>query len=538
MFFLTKLLVKYILIPIFITLLIPIIILLFMYQPLDFYYQDKELEQASLNEILEDGLNTFTDSEANSLSFSLHEDEVNYYVLNVLSAVNESFDVSNTYFIEEEFYGYAGSWFSFSEEGIEIISKIDIFLTPTITFETSLRITFELLFDGDQIILGIDNIYIGNLPILWMIDVADFGLSLFGIQLEDEISAILNQFGTYQHESKILRISVSELIDASSSETQTVEIILALLKGIQDNNLLRLESKDQMLSVVIDVYILEDTTEIQHLAEEDSIQSYEEVLQNWYTSISYIELFQETLNSSDQTLLQYTVEMQELELNQMLSITLSEMFPNTIEVGSYMIQMNQPYLVIDDALWIEIPLQIYNDNASPIFSTKVKLETSLFYEDDKGSLTFNQIHIGEAVFNQELLSVLFQLFEGQIENNQLDITPLLDMFNEEISIQDISIDQDKIKILIQPSASIGSMIDLVEQTMNELQLLETLPEVIQTQLEVISNAILTNDIEDMNQAFEDFMLIYDGLDDTIQSEIQLIIFTYLDEAMILETLLN
>ena len=538
MFFLTKLLVKYILIPIFITLLIPIIILLFMYQPLDFYYQDKELEQASLNEILEDGLNTFTESESSSLSFSLHEDEVNYYVLNVLSVVNESFDVSNTYFIEEEFYGYAGSWFSFSEEGIELISKIDIFLTPTITFETSLRITFELLFDGDQIILGIDNIYIGNLPILWMIDVAEFGLSLFGIQLEDEISAILNQFGTYQHESKILKISVSELIDASSSETQTVESILALLKGIQNNNLLRLESKDQMLSVVIDVYILEDTTEIQHLAEEDILQSYEEVLQNWYTSISFIELFQETLNSSDQALLQYTVEMQELELNQMLSITLSEMFPNTIEVGSYMIQMNEPYLAIDDALWIEIPLQIYNDNASLIFTTKMKLEASLLYEDDQASLTFNQIHIGEAVFNQDLLAVLFQLFEGQIENNHLDITPLLDMFNEEISIQDISIDQDKIKILIQPSTSVGSIIDLVEQTMNELQLLETLPEVIQTQLEVISNAILTNDIEDMNQAFEDFMLIYDGLDDTIQSEIQLIIFTYLDEAMILKTLLN
>ena len=538
MFFLTKLLVKYILIPIFITLLIPIIILLFMYQPLDFYYQDKELEQASLNEILEDGLNTFTDSEASSLSFSLHEDEVNYYVLNVLSVVNESFDVSNTYFIEEEFYGYAGSWFSFSEEGIELISKIDIFLTPTITFETSLRITFELLFDGDQIILGIDNIYIGNLPILWMIDVADFGLSLFGIQLEDEISAILNQFGTYQHESKILKISVSELIDASSSETQTVENILALLKGIQNNNLLRLESKDQMLSVVIDVYILEDTTEIQNLTEEDILQSYEEVLHNWYTSISFIELFQETLNSSDQALLQYTVEMQELELNQMLSITLSEMFPNTIEIGSYRIQMNQPYLVIDDALWIEIPLQIYNENTSPIFTTKMKFETSLIYEEDKGSLAFNQIHIGEAVFNQDLLSVLFQLFEGQIENNQLDITPLLDIFNEEISIQDISIDQDKIKILIQPSTSVGSIIDLVKQTMNELQLLETLPEVIQTQLEVISNAILTNDIEDMNQAFEDFMLIYDGLDDTIQSEIQLIIFTYLDEAMILETLLN
>lgn len=538
MFFLTKLLVKYILIPLFITLLIPIIILLFMYQPLDFYYQDKELEQTSLNEILEDGFHTFTESEASSLSFSLHEDEVNYYVLNALSVSNENFDISNTYFIEEAFYGYAGSWFSFSEAGIELISKIDIFLTPTITFETSLRITFELFFDGDQIILGIENIYIGNLPILWMFDVADFGLSLFGIELEDEISSILNQFGTYQHESKTLKITVSELISVSSSETPTVKSILSLLKGIQDNHLLKLESNDQMLSIVIDVYILEDLTEIQHLEEEDILQTYEEVLQNWYTSISYIELFQETLNSTDQALFQYTVEMQELELNQILSIALSEMFPNTIEIGSYVIQLNQPYLVIDDDLWIEIPIQIYNDNFSPIFTTKMKVEASLLYKDDKASLTLNQIHIGEAAFNQDLLSSLFQLFEGQIEDNELDITPLLDMFNEEISIQEVSIDQDKIKILIQPSASTGSIIDLVEQTINDLQQLETLPEIIQTQLEVISNTILTNDIDDMNQAFEDFMLIYDGLDDTIQSEIRLIIFTYLDEAMILETLLN
>lgn len=538
MFFLTKLLVKYILIPIFITLLIPIIILLFMYQPLDFYYQYKELEQTSLNEILEDGFHTFTESEASSLSFSLHEDEVNYYVLNALSVSNENFDISNIYFIEEAFYGYAGSWFSFSEAGIELISKIDIFLTPTITFETSLRITFELFFDGDQIILGIENIYIGNLPILWMFDVADFGLSLFGIELEDEISSILNQFGTYQHESKTLKITVSELISVSSSETTTVKSILSLLKGIQDNHLLKLESNDQMLSIVIDVYILEDLTEIQHLEEEDILQTYEEVLQNWYTSISYIELFQDTLNSTDQALFQYTVEMQELELNQILSIALSEMFPNTIEIGSYVIQLNQPYLVIDDDLWIEIPIQIYNDNFSPIFTTKMKVEASLLYKDDKASLTLNQIHIGEAAFNQDLLSSLFQLFEGQIEDNELDITPLLDMFNEEISIQEVSIDQDKIKILIQPSASTGSIIDLVEQTINDLQQLETLPEIIQTQLEVISNTILTNDIDDMNQAFEDFMLIYDGLDDTIQSEIRLIIFTYLDEAMILETLLN
>lgn len=538
MFLLTKLLVKYILIPIFITLLIPIIILLFMYQPLDFYYQDNELKQPSLNEILEDGFNTFTESEASTLSFSIYEEEVNYYVLNALSVSNESFDVSNIYFIEEAFYGYAGSWFSFSEEGIELISKIDMFLTPTITFETSLRITFELFFDGDQIILGIENIYIGNLPILWMFDVADFGLSLFGIELEDEISSILNQFGTYQHESKTLKISLSEIINASSSETETVESILALLKGIQDNQLLRLESKDQMLSIVIDVYILEDLTEIQNLAEEDILQTYEEVLQNWYTSISYIELFQETLNSTDQALLQYTVEMQELELNQILSVSLSEMFPNTIEIGSYVIQLNQPYLVIDDDLWIEIPIQIYNDNGLPIFTTKIKLEASLLYKDDKGSITFNQIHIGKAAFSQDLLSRLFELLEVQIEDNELDITPLLYMFNEEISIQEVSIDQDKIKILIQPSASTDSMIDLVEQTMNALQQLETLPEIIQTQLEVISNTILTNDIDDMNQAFEDFMLIYDGLDDTIQSEIQLIIFTYLDEAMILKALLN
>jgi len=538
MFFLSKLLIKYILIPIFITLLIPIIIVLFMYQPLDFYYKDKDLNQVSFNEILEDGFDTFTENEARSLSFSVHEDQVNYYVFSVLSETNANFESENTYFIEDELYGYAGSWFSFNEDRIEFVSKIDIFLTPSITFETSLRITFELLFDGDQIILGIENIYIGHLPILWMIDVADFGLSFFGIQIDDEISSILNQFGTYDHESKILKISVSELIQASMSETQTVHGILSLLKGIQNNNLLRLESKDEILSVVIDGYILEDTSEIQNLNEEDILQTYEDVLQNWYTTVSYIELFQQTLNSTDENVLQYTVEMQQLELNQILNITLFEMFPNTIEIGSYVIQLNQPYLKIDDELWIEIPIQIVKDNASPVFTTKIKVEVSILYEDDQGSLTLNQMDIGQAVFNQDLLTVLFQLFNVEIEDHQLDITPLLEMFQEEISIQAISIDKDKMNILIQPTASLSFMIDQVEQSINELQFVETLPEVIQTQFNSISNAILTNNVDEMNQAFDDFMLIYDGLDDTIQSEIQLIIFTYLDEAMILETLLN
>lgn len=540
MFFLTKYFFKYIVKPILMILLIPMIVFIWMYQPLDFYYEDTSLEGISFNDILSDGFERFSQSENEErrLTFSMHEDNVNYYILSVLNETNLDLESENKYFIEDEFYGYAGSWISFQEDDIEIISKIDVFITPTMTYETSLRITFDLLFDGDQIILDINNMYIGNLPILWMFDVAAFGLSLFGIELEDEISTIFNQFGTYQHESKILTISVSELINASMSETQTVQSVLALLKGIQNNHLLRLETEDQILSLIIDAYMLEDSTDILNLEEEDTLQSYEDVFQNWYTSVSYIELFQEALNVSDQDLIQYTVEMQALELNQIMDIALADRFPNTINIGSYGIQLNQPYLVIEDELWIEIPIQIYSDIASPIFTTKIKLNASLLYEDDQALLNFNDIEIGEAVFDHALLSVLFQLFDGQIEENQLDITPLLDVLNESISIQAISISLDKIYMLIQPTTSTSSIIDLVEQSIYELQLTETLPEVIQTQLEVISNTILTNNVEDMNQAFEDFMLIYEGLDDTIQSEIQSIIFTYLDEAMILETLLN
>lgn len=540
MFFLTKYFFKYIVKPILMILLIPMIVFIWMYQPLDFYYEDTSLEGISFNDILSDGFERFSQSENEErrLTFSMHEDNVNYYILSVLNETNLDLESENKYFIEDEFYGYAGSWLSFQEDDIEIISKIDVFITPTMTYETSLRITFDLLFDGDQIILDINNMYIGNLPILWMFDVAAFGLSLFGIELEDEISTIFNQFGTYQHESKILTISVSELINVSMTETQTVQSVLALLKGIQNNHLLRLETEDQILSLIIDAYMLEDSTDILNLEEEDTLQSYEDVFQNWYTSVSYIELFQEALNVSDQGLIQYTVEMQALELNQIMDIALADRFPNTINIGSYGIQLNQPYLVIEDELWIEIPIQIYSDIASPIFTTKIKLNASLLYEDDQALLNFNDIEIGEAVFDHALLSVLFQLFDGQIEENQLDITPLLDVLNESISIHAISISLDKIHMLIQPTTSTSSIIDLVEQSIYELQLTETLPEVIQTQLEVISNTILTNNVEDMNQAFEDFMLIYEGLDDTIQSEIQSIIYTYLDETMILETLLN
>ncbi len=57
MLFLMKILFKYILLPILISLIIPVIFLIAMYQPMDPYYKDNDqLESLVFEEVISDGV--------------------------------------------------------------------------------------------------------------------------------------------------------------------------------------------------------------------------------------------------------------------------------------------------------------------------------------------------------------------------------------------------------------------------------------------------------------------------------------------------
>ena len=143
MFFLMKIVFKYILLPILISLIIPVIFLIAMYQPMDPYYKDNDqLETLVFNEVISDGFEMYAQvNESESpLSFSINENQVNQYMFDVLKTTNASFDTSRTYVIEETQFGYAGSWFLFDDDAIELVSKLDVFVIPNFNYQTSLKI--------------------------------------------------------------------------------------------------------------------------------------------------------------------------------------------------------------------------------------------------------------------------------------------------------------------------------------------------------------------------------------------------------------
>jgi hypothetical protein len=350
----------------------------------------------------------------------------------------------------------------------------------------------------------------------------------------------MNPFGTYHQDEKAISLSLTNAINASQIDIETMTWITGVLENIQTNDLLDILSEDQSLSLVIYIQKLQDPSEVKRLHSSTENDTYESILNEWISTIDYVTMFQSIVNTQENTPLQYNIYMNEQHLNQLLNVTLKEIFPNTFEFNGFKIELITPYIVIDNNMWIEIPLRILNEEELSIVETKWIISSSLTYEEDKGYIVFEKLEIGQIEFDGEMLSLLFELLGFTLENNQLEITSLLSFIEEDINIETMTIIDSLVQITLQQEnlIEIEALQETVETIIEALSNLESLPEEIQNGLEAIIDAILTNDAQLINQAFEEYMMTYEALDDTIQSEIQAIIFAYLEENASLDTLLN
>lgn len=542
MFFLMKVLFKYILLPILVSLIIPVIFLIAMYQPMDPYYKDNDqLETLVFEEVISDGFEMYAqvnESEA-PLSFSINENQVNQYMFDVLKNSNALFDTSSTYVIEETQFGYAGSWFVFEDDTIELVSKLDIFVIPNFTYQTALRIIFDVDFDGDIITLQIKNIYIGNLPILWMLDVAVFGLNLAGIDLVEEISDLLNQFGTYQHEEKILSLSVSNVLSEQMNDNETSEFITVLLSNLQQNDLFEIASEASELSFVIHLEKLSDQTEPLDMTQFNDIQSFDQATTNIFESINYVALFQEVVTREENDLT-YDIALEANDLNPLLFVATSDLFPISFEISGYHIELMYPYLEIDGEILVNVPLKLIDLNHTVVFQTIIQLETDLTFENNQSMITLNRLSIGDSDFDQAFINQMLTIAQLPIENSTIDISEIMSEFMNQLPIESISTQDSNLILAVEASlvSPIETQFDDIEVIVDALSDIDALPDDIQASLDEIVTAFQSEDVDAISDAFEDFSEIYDTLDDTMRSEIESIIFDYIGDTSILESILN
>lgn len=542
MLFLMKILFKYILLPILISLIIPVIFLIAMYQPMDPYYKDNDqLESLVFEEVISDGFETYAqinDTET-PLSFSIHENQVNQYMFDVLKTSNALFDTSSTYVIEETQFGYAGSWFVFDDDAIELVSKLDVFVIPNFTYQTSLRIIFDVDFDGDIITLQIENIYIGNLPILWMLDVAVFGLNLAGIDLVEEISDLLNQFGTYDHEEKSLSLSISTILSQQMNNEETSEFITVLLSNLQQNDLFEIASEASELSFVIHLEKLSDQTKPLDMTQFNDIQSFDQAITNIYESVNYVALFQEvvTREENDTT---YDIALEANDLNPLLFVETKDLFPISFDISGYHIELMHPYLEIEGKILVNVPVKLFDVDDTVVFQTIIQLETNLTFENNQSMITLNLLSIGDSNFDQSFIHQILTIAQLPIENNTIDISEIMSGVTNQLPIETISTQDSNLILVVEASllSPIETQFDDIELVVDALSDIDALPDDIQASLDEIVTAFQTDDVDAISDAFEDFSEIYDALDDTMRSEIESIIFDYIGDTTILESILN
>lgn len=542
MFLLTKFLIKYIVIPALISLIIPIILLIIMYQPMNFYYTEAlELQDIVVEEVIQRGFDQYQDAQDSTLPlmFSIQEEQLNYYVKEALSSLNETQVEDSEYFIKEDRFGYAGSWFVFNDDEIELVSKLDVFVTDTFTYETSIRLTFQIEFDGSDITLNIKNIFIGNLPILWIFDVASGALNLFGIDLESEISTLLSQFGTYNQQDKSLTIALSNLIESSVADQNLALLLQVLIENIQQNDLIDLSvSTDEGFAFNIQLSKLYDDSEMTQVDLGIPL-NIDTITEEWVSTISYMDVFQSILNTPETSSPTFNVTLDVETLNQMLVSFTSNLVPIEIELTTYQLTIGQPVLHIETGLLMLIPFEITHQE-QVVFQTIFKIETSIEYQEQQGYLTLNALTIGESTFNEAFLEQLLVISDVNVINNQIPLDTVLSSLESFISIADVTVVDNGVMLLVQPEMSVplAESIDQVEQMIEGLTALEGLPDDIEEALLNISQAIDANNLEQINSAFEEYSQIYEALDDTIKSDIEAIIFDYIDDVEYLETLLN
>lgn len=542
MFFLMKIIFKYILLPILVSLIIPVIFLIAMYQPIDPYYKDNDqLETLVFEEVISNGFEMYAqvNESETPLSFSINENQVNQYMFDVLKTSNALFDTSSTYVIEETQFGYAGSWFIFEDDTIELVSKLDVFVIPNFTYQTSLRIVFDIDFDGDIITLQIKNIYIGNLPILWMLDVAVFGLNLAGIDLVEEISNLLNQFGTYQHEEKILSLSVSNILSQQMNDNETSEFITVLLSNLQQNDLFEIESEASELSFVIHLEKLSDLTEPIDMLQFSDIQSFNQATTQLFESINYVELFQSVV-TRDENASTYDISIDANDINPLLFVATNDLFPILFDVSGFRIEMQHPYVEIDNEILLNVPLRLIDENNNIVFQTIIQLETELLFENNQSTISLKGLSIGDSDFDQAFVYQILTIAQLPIDNNAIDITDIMSILTNQLPIQTISTQGENLVLEVEAATliPIETQLDDIELIVDALSDIEALPDDIQASLDDIVTAIQTNDSAAINDAFEDFSEIYDALDDTMRSEIESIIFDYIEDTTIIDSILN
>jgi hypothetical protein len=532
-----KFLFKIIVIPILSIVAIPLIMAAILYKSVDIPVDDFTSDGTTvlIADMISNEVDSFLESndEDSAITLGITQKEANLMLKETFLGMNENYLVDGAtadeknYVMKEPMFGYQGSWVRFQESTVEIESGLHLFVS-SFTFKTRLLITFELQADTEEIVLTLDKLTIGNMPLAWAFGVADWAVSqITGNDLEEMINDQLNGMAQFDPTKREIRVDVQTLVDAQLEDNpEQAALINSLMAFVDENELLEIGFNEGSFDASLALGKTKDASEVfellpsQVLSNDADLQALLEakataILLSTLTTTTdpYIEFGEVTLNR----VMDYMLKNQQVSPGILQEMTIFE---------DYQMYAYVPYVTMDDNTFVvNIPLQIVSIlEPTHKFQTIIKIDALPTIDGSDLVIVLNELSAGDVTLTEEHVSNILTML-GDTELLNADGNLVIKDFDQQMSqagmtINSVSMVNNKLRMYIglNDSIPLGDIQDSIEGVLDALNGNPDLPSEVNDAIDDVLTS-LTDPSGDPEQAVEDFINTFEGLDDAEQQEV-------------------
>lgn len=466
-----KFLFKLIVIPILSILAIPLIFLALTYKSVTLPVTDFEGTATSfdMTAMITEEMDAFlAENDAEStLGIAYSQQEANLMLKGKFLELNPSFMDENAaaedkdYVLSDEMmgmtYGYQGSWIRFEDEVIEIESGLHL-KYASFTFKTRLLITFKLTANTDEVILKLDKLTLGNLPLAWLFGTVSWvAEKATGTDIETMINNQLGGLATFDPQTREIRLDIPTLVETQfADDPQSAALVNSLLAFIGQNELLDVGFSEEEFGAALALGKTRDAAAPFILAEVDKIIDETHMQSILASKASGIIL--STLTATPEDPYPF-IELDAFTLNRIFEFMLrdqlvsSGVIHETVLFEKYNMKALVPYITMGTDFVVNIPL-IIEDIATPAnrFQTIIKINAVPSIVGSDLVITLNSLNAGEVTLGAEHITNILTLLGDNdfIVDGAFVIQDFDAQMNQAgMSIQSVSVVNENLRLYVE-----------------------------------------------------------------------------------------
>ena len=529
-----KFLFKLIVIPVLSLAAVPAIFLGLTYRSFTIPYDDFEgANTVSLVDMVYEEVDNFLVDNNTDSTIGLHWTQQNvnsllkeaYVSMNSLYLSDTATEDEKNFVVKEEMFGYQGSWVQFSEDTIAIESGLQVFVKG-FTYKTVVLISFNLTIDTEEIVLTLDKLDVGNLPLAWTFSTASWAAEqVMGQDIQTIINEQLGGIATFNPETLEIRLDVQAAVDeALSEDPQTSDLVNSLLQFIAQNDLLSIKFTEGEFNVDLALGKLRDATTPFMLDDADRIITEDDL--NAIMASKASSLVFSTLATTAYPF----VELKELTLNRILEYFMRDSLVSsgvlqqmTIE-ERYSITVYAPYIIMNDNIVVNIPILIEDvNNPENNFPTIIKIAATPEIDGSDLKIVFNDLTAGEISLSEEYITNILALLGDSafIVDGAFVIEDFDSLMSQAgMGLQSVQVVGDKLRlyVILNESIDLVEVQDLVTDVLLDIvdnpEYSDEFNGAIHDVLDSVSNPLVDSD-----EAVENLILVFDTLTDTEQTAV-------------------